>query len=138
LEKLEQRDLKQTMPFSTIFTWPWCCKVHHSLLVFSSAAVSFCGVHPCIWYSALFILPYFAVYSGICTAQLQIDGRHVNIPARPRLSTIMWVPFFIHLGVGINLKFTACLQLAVVFILSFGSLLHLLFLILCLLLQHMC
>lgn len=27
-----------------------------------------------------------AVYSGICTAPLQTEGRHVNIPARPRLS----------------------------------------------------
>ncbi len=32
-----------------------------------------------------------AVYSGICTALPRTGGRHVNIPARPRLSMTMWV-----------------------------------------------
>lgn len=31
------------------------------------------------------------VYSGICTVLLRTGGRHVNIPARPRLSTTTWV-----------------------------------------------
>lgn len=37
------------------------------------------------------LCPVPAVYSGICTAPPRTGGRHVNIPARPRLSMTMWV-----------------------------------------------
>lgn len=44
----------------------------------------------CDWL-AVPLCPVPAVYSGICTAPPRTGGRHVNIPARPRLSMTMWV-----------------------------------------------
>lgn len=73
-------------------TWPPHFSIGHSAFKLMKLLVWQLKFSCWLWrHDWLTLCPVPAVYSGICTAPPRTGGRHVNIPARPRLSMTMWV-----------------------------------------------